>query len=102
MFAYISLSFTIGFLQLHPLLKVSAHRDARDAFVPRSSSSAAAVKIPGVDIDEYTVDLEMSIAQVRARARVSQQRRFFAVFDVSPLHPFSSIQSMSFAPLPLV
>jgi hypothetical protein len=55
--------------QLHPLLKVSAHRDARDAFVPRSSSAAA--KIPGVDIDEQAVDLEMSIAHVRARARVS-------------------------------
>ena len=46
---------------VHPLLKAGAHRDARDAFLPKARDAAADVD------DDAAADLAHSLAAARAR-----------------------------------
>jgi hypothetical protein len=55
---------------VHPLLKVSAHRDVRDAFLPRAPGAPVSA-VPGLDLDEPGTDLQRSLALARARAAPS-------------------------------
>jgi hypothetical protein len=55
---------------VHPLLKVSAHRDVRDAFLPRPPGAPVS-SVPGLDLDEPGTDLQRSLALARARAAPS-------------------------------